>query len=77
MMVTAVETLASVVVVATADGNSDGGKTRVSIGSGGDKWLWRWQTTTETARAGNNQQNAVGVAMETAVMAAAIMAAWL
>jgi hypothetical protein len=34
-------------------------------------------TTTETAGAGNNQQNAVGVAIETAVMAAAIMAAWL
>jgi hypothetical protein len=32
------------------------------------------QTTTETAGAGNNQQIAVGVAMETGVMAAVIMA---
>ncbi len=35
-MVIAVEPLASVVVVATADGNGDGGQNRVSGGSGGD-----------------------------------------
>jgi hypothetical protein len=75
--VRAVEMLASVVAVATADGDGNGGQNRVSGGSGGNKWPWQWQPTTETAGAGNNQQNAVGVPMVTAVMAAAIMAAWL
>ncbi len=36
MTVTAVETLASMVAVATADGDGDGGQNRVSGGSGGD-----------------------------------------
>jgi hypothetical protein len=73
----AVETLASVVALAMADSNGDGSQNRVSSGSGGNKWLWWWQTTTETAGAGNNQQNALGVAIETAVVAAEIMAARL
>ncbi len=41
------------------------------------QWLWQWQTTAETVGAGNNQQNEAAVAVETAVMAAAIMAARL
>ncbi len=41
------------------------------------QWLLQCQTTTETAGAGNNEQNAAALVVETAVMAFAIKAAWL
>jgi hypothetical protein len=58
------------------EGKCKGGKGNGDSNEGGQQWqqrlkpfqwwqqrqqrLWRWQTTTETAGAGNNQQNAVG-----------------
>jgi hypothetical protein len=58
------------------EGKCKGGKGNGDSNEGGRRWrqplkqcpqwqrrrqrLWRWQTTTETAGAGNNQQNAVG-----------------
>jgi hypothetical protein len=73
-MVTAVETWASVVALALADANSDGGQNRVSGGSSGNSG---YGSGREAAGAGNNQQNVAAVAAETVVMAAAIVAARL
>ena len=76
---TAVETLALVVAVAMADGDGKGGRNRVSGGSGGNSGygggrqqqkLWGQATI-------NKMWQTAAVAVETAAMAAAIVAAQL
>jgi hypothetical protein len=58
--VMAVETLALVVAVATADGDNGWRPKQGQRWQRGLQWLMRWQTTKEYAGADNNQQNAAG-----------------
>ncbi len=74
-MVTAVETLASVVVVAMADGNSNGSQNRVSGGSGGDSGYGggKQQQKLQGQVRINKMGQVAAVAAKTGVVAAAIV----